>query len=185
VTLLSALPPPRVVVAVTSNHKFIFSGGYADHSVKCHVIATATAAATQGKGKGREGDAGGVDADTGGGGGVDHNGVGSAGGVVARGLCSVVYHTAAVTALLLASDQVHLITGAADGGVLLWRVFVQKHEWNRPPLAAEPIGSFHVHETPVVAVSCDANGTCCLLCFVAFFVSRFERSRRRQLRRQW
>ena len=90
-----------------------------------------------------------------------------------KALSSVVRHHDVVTAVVIAENQGTLVTGSRDGAVALWRIFTAPHErWaallsaidrglslschfgrNRPPLAASPYASFHVHSGRVFSVA--------------------------------
>lgn len=168
----------RTVSAVSMNAQFLFSGGYFDGSLKCHSILHFRAeephdAHHHSSSSAASAVVGGVTSP------FHHrpptsptllvhndatptsNATGSLNRPViqtrrlmdCKPLSSVTAHHAPITALNLAHNQCMLLSGDLRGSVCIWRVFTDRHERNRPPLASAPFASFSLHEGPVVEIA--------------------------------
>ena len=162
-----ALPPHSsrelyhsAVSVVAKNAKFIFTAGYFDGSIKCHALVHSKAHI--------EGEGG-----MGGGQGSQHVMAALAAKssdpsnlqrpapktqptLDIKPLSSVRQHRAVVTAMTLSSNQMVLVSGDADGVVCIWRVYLDRQERARPPIASSPLAAFAVHEGAVVSVDTNA-----------------------------
>jgi hypothetical protein len=162
------------VTAVAQNAQFVFSGGYFDGSLKCHSIVHFNVKVDEPTQQQSAADlaspkhhrsptspsimlsaaaAASAPATSGGSDALKRPPIATRRTADCKPLSTVQGHHSPITAICLAQNQSILFTGDAHGSALVWRVFTERHERNRPPLSSAPLASFPVHEGKVISLA--------------------------------